>query len=173
MAAPAESKSKTFKDVVQGLGHFTLPVGDMANALRFYTEVLEFEQVGQKLSVEQINAAKAAGTIRAPHVSVRMPNGPRMDLFEVPYQRVQFVDDHPHYAFLVAGEDIDRCAELLQERGIPFDGPSRRGPSGGASLYFHDPWGNKLEYNCQTGYTGEVADRPPVWSDDLRYSWPK
>ena len=173
MAAPAENKARTLRDVVLGLGHFTLPVGDMATALRFYTEVLEFEQVGVKLTPEQIEQQKAAGTIRAPHVSVRMVNGPRMDLFEVPYQRVEFKDDHPHYAFLVSGDNIDRCAELLRERGIPFDGPSRRGPAGGASLYFHDPWGNKLEFNCQSGYEGNPEDRPPVWSDNLRYSWPR
>ena len=173
MAAPAESKAKSFKEVVLGLGHFTLPVGDMAAALRFYTEVLEFEQVGPKRTPEEIEQAKAAGTIRAPHLSVRMPNGPRMDLFEVPYQRVEFKDDHPHYAFLVKGEHLDACADLLRERGIPFDGPSRRGPVGGASLYFHDPWGNKLEYNCQDGYTGAVEDRPPIWSDNLSYTWPK
>src|SRR5256885_1652726 len=160
MAAPSESANKTLKDVVLGLGHFTIPVGDMAAALKFYTEVLEFDQVGVKRTPEEINAAKAAGTIRAPHLSVQMPNGPRMDLFEVPYQRVEFKDDHPHYAFLVSGEDMDRVAQMLRDRGIPFDGPSRRGPVGGASLYFLDPWGNKLEYNCNEGYTGAVEDRP-------------
>ncbi len=171
MAAPSESAKKSMKDMVLGLGHFTVPVGDMATALKFYTEILEFEQVGRKMSVEEINAAKAAGTIRAPHLSVQMPNGPRMDLFEVPYQRVEFKDDHPHYAFLVSGEDMDRVAQLLSEREIPFDGPSRRGPIGGASLYFLDPWGNKLEYNCHTGYTGQAEDRPPIWDEKLRYSW--
>lgn len=173
MAAPTEKREKTLRDVVLGLGHFTIPVGDMVTALRFYTEVLAFEQIGRKMSVEEIQQAKAAGTIRAPHLSVRMANGPRLDLFEVPYQRVQFTDDHPHYAFLVRGEDLDFCAETLARAGIPFDGPSRRGPIGGASLYFFDPWGNKLEYNCETGYTREVEDRPPIWREELRYAWPR
>jgi len=173
MAAPAEKKGRTLRDVVLGLGHFTIPVGDMVAALRFYTEVLGFEQAGQPRSIDEIERAKAAGTIRAPHLSVKMPNGPRMDLFEVPYQRVQFTDDHPHYAFQVRGEDMDFVAETLRKAGVPFDGPSRRGPEDGASLYFLDPWGNKLEFNCNSGYTGEVEDRPPIWSDNLRYTWPK
>ena len=171
MAAATQSRQRTLRDVVRGLGHFTVPVSDMARALRFYTEVLQFEQVGRKMTVEEIAKAKAAGTIRAPHLSVRMANGPRMDLFEVPYQRVQFADDHPHYAFLVAGEDLDFVAETLRRAGVPFDGPSRRGPVGGASLYFLDPFGNKLEYNCESGYEGEVEDRPPIWNDQLRYTW--
>ena len=171
MAAPAEKTQKTLHDVVLGLGHFTIPVGDMGAALRFYTEVLGFEQVGRKMSIEEIQKAKAAGTIRAPHLSVKMPNGPRLDLFEVPYQRVEFKDDHPHYAFLVGGDDMDFCAEALRLAEVPFDGPSRRGPVGGASLYFLDPWGNKLEFNCDSGYSGEVEYRPPIWGDDLRYTW--
>jgi catechol 2,3-dioxygenase-like lactoylglutathione lyase family enzyme len=171
MAAPADNQKKTLHDVVLGLGHFTIPVGDMVKAFRFYTEVLGFEQAGQPRSLEEIEAAKASGQIRAPHLSVKMQNGPRLDLFEVPYQRVQFTDDHPHYAFQVAGSDLDFCAQALREAEVPFDGPSRRGPVGGASLYFLDPWGNKLEFNCHTGYEGEVEDRPPVWSDDLKYTW--
>lgn len=171
MAASAESQQRTLKDVVLGLGHFTVPVSDMATALRFYTEILQFEQVGRKMTADEIAQAKAAGTIRAPHLSVRMANGPRMDLFEVPYQRVEFKDDHPHYAFLVRGEDMDFVADTLRAAEIPFDGPSRRGPVGGASLYFLDPFGNKLEYNCDSGYTGDVADRPPIWSEALRYTW--
>ena len=173
MAAPVENKEKTLRNVVLGLGHFTIPVGDMVTAFRFYTEVLNFEPAGHAMSIEEIQKAKAEGRIRAPHLSVKMANGPRLDLFEVPYQRVQFTDDHPHYAFLVEGKDLDFCAHTLRKAGVPFDGPSRRGPVGGASLYFHDPWGNKLEYNCQSGYTGEVEDRPPTWSDNLRYTWPK
>src|SRR5437763_15952167 len=97
MAAPAEKKEKTLHDVVLGLGHFTIPVGDMVTAYRFYTEVLGFEPTGQARSIAEIEKAKADGTIRAPHLSVKMPGGPRLDLFEVPYQRVQFTDDHPHY----------------------------------------------------------------------------
>ena len=59
--------------------------------------------------------------------------------------------------------------DALQERAV--FGPERRGPVGGASLYFLDPWGNKLEYNCHTGYTGQVEDRPPIWNEKLRYTW--
>ena len=169
----ASAQEKTLKDVVKGFSHITLPVSNMATALRFYTEVLQMEQTGRIMSPAEIERAKREGTIRAPHVSVKVGNSPRIDLFEVNYPRPGLNADHPHYAFEVDGDNIDLCAEALRKASIPFDGPSLRGPRGGASLYFLDPFGNHLEYHCTTGYTGEVEDRPPVWDKRMEYTWPR
>jgi hypothetical protein len=86
---------------------------------------------------------------------------------------VQPTDDHPHTAFEVPAEAFDFCCRALEAAEIPYDGPTRRGPPGRASLYFLDPFGNHLEVYADSGYTGAVEDRPPEWRPDMVYTWPK
>ena len=45
--------------------------------------------------------------------------------------------------------------------GVPIEGPLRLGPPGQASIYFNDPFGNRLEITC-FGFAGAVEERPPV-----------
>ncbi|WP_437610109.1 hypothetical protein WMF20_01680 [Sorangium sp. So ce834] len=59
----------------------------------------------------------------------------------------------------------DRDVRSLRRGG----GPTRLGPPGQASLYFNDPFGNRLEL-VTLGFTGEI----PVGAPDvsaLEYTW--
>jgi catechol 2,3-dioxygenase-like lactoylglutathione lyase family enzyme len=67
---------------------------------------------------------------------------------------------HPHIAFDVDHDALDRWIERLAAAGIRVDGPRRLGPPGHASVYFCDPFGNLLEL-ATMGYRGTVAMGPP------------
>ncbi len=172
MASPAQSKPLTLGEVVNGLDHITVPVRDLHRALRFYTEVLQMEPTKLPPSAKVIAKRRAEGSMRFPSANVRYPQGPEISMFEYDRGFLEWDQDHPHIAMSVPAEHIDLCAKRLRDMGIPFDGPSHRGPAGGASLYFNDPDGNKLEFHCRSGYTGQVEDRPPKW-EGMRYEWPK
>jgi len=164
--------ARMLSEVVTGLDHVTAPVRDLQRAFRFYTEVLQMEPAKPPPPAEVTARRRAEGTLRWPSANVRYPSGPEISLFEFDRGFAEWDQDHPHIAMAVRAEHIDVCAERLRACNIPFDGPSRRGPAGGASLYFNDPDGNKLEFHCRTGYEGQAEDRPPKW-DGLEYEWPR
>jgi len=172
--SPAEATGateRTFYDVVTEFDHITLPVRDLNKAARFYTQVLNMKILTPPPSPEVIAKRRAEGSMRFPSCNVSYNAKPKISLFEYDRGFPEWDQDHPHTAFCVRAEDIDWCAQRLRDQGIPYDGPSLRGPAGGASLYFNDPDGNKLEFHAPTGYTGPVENRPPIWTREMLYDW--
>lgn len=168
--------------VIRGVSHFTLPIGDLALAERFYVGLL-----GLSL-VRRIDAEAFAAHV--PHRARELDNnnnnsplhlelrcgGLDLHLFLQRGAPPSELRPHPHLAFELDASEFQRCEAHLRARGVPYDGPRRLGPPGQASLYFPDPFGNLLEYTT-SGHRGDIPIGPP----DLQYlaaalaqtSWPQ
>lgn len=159
----------TIASKIQHLHHFTLPVRDLDRGIKFYCEVLgaELLRVTDPKDVER-------GLRSATHAWIRLGAYPRIDLFPQPYGQPELEQSHPHFAFSVSGPDLLECAKSLEQQGIPYDGPTRLGPPGSATLYFDDPDGNHLELCCNEGYPEGAPIRiGPVNRKHLKYQWPR
>jgi catechol 2,3-dioxygenase-like lactoylglutathione lyase family enzyme len=151
-----------------GLGHVTVPVRDLALAERFYVELLGGEVL------MRIDAAFLARLGRpaerdAFHTSIGFGGETRLDLFPQPSGQPALGDGHPHIAIRVRPEALDALVSRLRACGVPVDGPRRLGPTGQASAYFNDPFGNHLEFETM-GYATEIEIGPPDMSS-LAYAW--
>lgn len=151
---------------LRGLEHLTIAVTDLAEARRFYCEVLG----GRVMMVVDDAFLAKFGRPPAPHngegshhVSIYLGGTTRVDLFLQHTGQPALTVGHPHYAFAVPARDLPAWQRRLAAAGVPIDGPLRLGPPGHASIYFNDPFGNHLEITCM-GYTGAVEQRPPVGS---------
>ena len=148
---------------LRGLEHLTIAVSDLAEARRFYCDVL-----GGALMMTVDDAFLARyGRPPAPnngegahHISVYLGGATRVDLFLQHAGQPAPTIGHPHYAFLVSPAQLLDWRRRLQAEGVRVDGPLRLGPPGHASIYFNDPFGNHLELTC-LGFTGAVEQRPP------------
>ena len=152
------------KGKLTGIDHLTLPVKDLEMAERFYAGVLGGEVVGRP----DWEAVKS-GRNRAPHMSVVIGDSPRIDLFLQDWGQPELLQSHPHLAFHARGHELLELAEALAAWGVPYDGPTRLGPPGHASIYFDDPFGNHLEFSARD-FTGDVRIGPPDHSR-LHYDW--
>lgn len=76
--------------------------------------------------------------------------------------------EFPHYAFEVAGQDLDALKARLEANGVKTHPIwTRHGVE--ALMYFRDPSGNLFELYCTQGYPGAAtAPRPPGWGGDFR-----
>jgi catechol 2,3-dioxygenase-like lactoylglutathione lyase family enzyme len=165
---------------VTGVDHVTIPVADMAVAERFYVGLLGAELI-IRIDAEFIRtvsggmpperAAELNNPRNSPvHTSVRFGDaGPRVDLFLQDWGQPAWDQAHPHTAFGIAPGDMDRVRDALHAAGVPTDGPRRLGPPGQASLYFNDPFGNRLEF-VTMGYERPVGVGAPDLAK-LKYSW--
>ncbi|HWL87031.1 MAG TPA: VOC family protein [Polyangiaceae bacterium] len=161
----------SIKGALRGVDHITLPVGDLGLAERFYVDLLGAavvarfdEDVFRAQRPERV--AELTNANNSPlHLSIRFGDGPgpRVDLFLQPDGQPVLERGHPHLAIAVAGEDLDRAKAALEAADVPTDGPRRLGPPGQASLYFLDPFGNKLEF-VTNAYPGDA----PTGAPDLR-----
>ncbi len=132
---------------VQGLTHWAIPVNDLEESRRFYTEILGMEDRGPVGPVMHCVGFGDTNIL----LSVR----------PTPVPRVEDRDGLTHIAFRVRGEDMDRAIAGLRAWGVQvtpeFDGGTaerrgdveirRVGVFTGRSLYFLDPSGNQLELN--------------------------
>jgi catechol 2,3-dioxygenase-like lactoylglutathione lyase family enzyme len=169
----AEAKSP-LSGLSKSVDHITVPILDMDRAERFYVDVLGAELLerfdAQSFLKHRPDRADELKHRNSPlHVSVRLGAGPRLDLFLQDYGQPATEQAHPHIAFEVDGRDLDGVKAHLQSAGIPVDGPRRLGPPGQASLYFIDPFGNKLEF-MTNAYPGHAPVGPPDWSA-LTHQW--
>ncbi|WP_394839147.1 VOC family protein [Pendulispora rubella] len=162
----------SLKNLVRGVDHLTLPVGDLVLAERFYVDLLgatvvaRFDDAAAFHEQRPERTGELKNGENSPlHLSLRFGNGPgpRVDLFLQGGGQPALERGHPHLALAVTGEDMDRARDVLAAVDVPFDGPRRLGPPGQASLYFLDPFGNKLEFVTHA-YAGEVS----VGAPDLR-----
>lgn len=132
------------------LVHFSIPVNDLEESVKFYTEVL---------------GMKFRGPIG--------PNGRCVMVGETPIILVGREQPRPfdepmehngalcHQAFHVSSEDYDKAQAAFQARGIKIEGEEWRksGTFNGRSFYFFDPSGNRLEINDPD---------PPFWPEGVR-----
>jgi catechol 2,3-dioxygenase-like lactoylglutathione lyase family enzyme len=160
--------------VSRGVDHVTIPILDMDRAERFYVAALGADLLerfdAERFSKYRPDRVDELTNENSPlHLSVRFGAGPRLDLFLQHYGQPKTEQAHPHIAFEVDGKDLDGVKSHLQSAGIPVDGPRRLGPPGQASLYFIDPFGNKLEFMTHA-YPGHAPVGLPDWKA-LTYEW--
>jgi catechol 2,3-dioxygenase-like lactoylglutathione lyase family enzyme len=165
----------SLRGISLGIDHVTVPVRSLDIAERFYVgllgaELIERFDAAVFLALRPERAAELENQRNSPlHLSVRFGRGPRVDLFLQDGGQPALEQPHPHLAFEVAGPDLDRVRAGLEAAGVAVDGPRRLGPPGQASLYFLDPFGNKLEF-MTSAYPGAVPIGPPDWTR-LEYAW--
>jgi len=107
--------AESAKPRVIGFNHVALEVGDIDEALAFYSRLFKFELRGKTDSMAFIDLGDQF---------IALQNGRR-----------QPADDGRHFGLVV--DDKDAARKALEAAGItPLDGPF---------LDFRDPWGNRIE----------------------------
>ena len=118
---------------VQGLNHLTLAVTDLPRSLAFYRDILGFDLRAHWAE----GAYLEAGALW-------------LCLSLDPAAQGQSRSDYTHYAFAVAAEDFEALSARVRERAKVW----KDNRSEGASLYFLDPDGHRLELHI-----GDLANR--------------
>ncbi|HUB97528.1 MAG TPA: VOC family protein [Stellaceae bacterium] len=152
------------------LEHVTIPVKDLTLARKFYCEVLgaSYFMTIDDETFRRFGRPPAENNGEGSHhVSVYMGGVTRLDLFLQSAGQPPANAGHPHYAFKVSPRDLRKWQRILEENGVPCDGPMQLGPPGQASLYFNDPFGNHLEVTCM-GFTDPIPVRAPAMT---RLTW--
>jgi len=145
------------------LEHITIPVRDLAEARRFYCDLLgaAFLMQVDDATFRRFGRPPAEnGGQGAHHISVYFGGTTRIDLFLQERGQPDSTIGHPHFAFEVPAGHMMVWRALLDRNQVPSDGPIQLGPPGQASLYFDDPFGNHLELTCM-GFTHPIPIRPP------------
>ena len=119
---------------IDGVTHWSIPVNDLEEAEKFYTEVLGLSYVG-RLG----NSGLSCVTAGSHSILLTRRNEP---VVRTPEQ-----DNYLHHAFDVSPEMFERACKLFHEKGIPIVRLTYRehGVFPGRELYFLDPSGNVLE----------------------------
>ena len=132
-----------------GLVHFSIPVNDLEESLRFYTEVLGMKFRGP---IGANGRCVMAGDTPIILVGREKPRP-----FEEPMEQNGTLC---HQAFYVSSEDYDAAQKSFREHGVRIEGEEWRktGTFNGRSFYFFDPSGNRLEIN---------DPNPPFWPANL------
>ncbi len=134
-----------------GVVHFSLPVNDLEESLRFYTEVLGLKFRG--------NVGPNGRCVMAGDVNIILVERAEKVPPDLPHRQNTALC---HQAFQVSSEDFDRALEGFSEHGVKIDGEvewRRSGTFNGRSVYFFDPSGNRLELN---------DPNPPYWPEGVR-----
>ncbi len=121
------------KPLFSGFSHVSLPVRDLEESKRFYSEVLGGEII---LDIPSFVEVRLGGIIVG--LSKKEGGWTGRDA------------EFPHYAFLVEPENLYPIKERLEAYGVPTIHPWTR--SGVVALmYFRDPSGNLFELYCPSG----------------------
>ncbi|KYF75709.1 VOC family protein [Sorangium sp. So ce388] len=155
---------------LRAVDHLTVPCSDLQVAERFYAGLLG-ARVMMRVDVPFLErmGRPADEIARGVHLSIVFAGGPRLDLFESSIGQPPRAASHPHCALWVAPGKLLAWRKRLNDAGVPTYGPTQLGPPGQASLYFNDPFGNRLEL-VTFGFTGEIPIGPPDLSA-LDYAW--
>jgi catechol 2,3-dioxygenase-like lactoylglutathione lyase family enzyme len=142
--------------------HASIPVRDLEEAKRFYTEILGGE----------VTLLPAPG-----FAEVRL-GGAIIGLSEQKGGWTGPENEYPHYAFTMVAEEFHPFVEHLKARGVKT-GPvwTRHGVE--ALMYFRDPSGNLLEIYCERGLkdadklprSGKWGGKLAINFADLNYEW--
>ncbi|WP_426217251.1 fosfomycin resistance glutathione transferase [Pseudomonas sp. DWRC2-2] len=120
--------------MLSGFNHLTLAVTDLPRSIHFYHELLQLH----------LDATWDSGAY------LSLP-GLWLCLSLDPLRDSKPAADYTHYAFTVAAADFTRCVERLRAAQVEEWRDNR---SEGASFYFLDPDGHKLE-----AHVGDLASR--------------
>lgn len=134
-----------------GLVHFSIPVNELEESVRFYTDVLGMNFRG--------NVGPNGRCVTTADINIILVGRGEARPFEEPMQHNGALC---HQAFVVSSDDFDRALEAFPEKGVRIDGEvewRRTGTFNGRSLYFFDPSGNRLEIN---------DPNPPYWPEGVR-----
>ncbi|WP_437968103.1 VOC family protein [Sorangium sp. So ce260] len=155
---------------LRAVDHLTVPCANLGVAERFYVGLLG-ARVMMRVDVPFLErmGRPADEIARGVHLSVVFAGGPRLDLFESSIGQPPRKAAHPHCALWVSPGKLLAWKQRLNDAGVPTYGPTQLGPPGQASLYFNDPFGNRLEL-VTLGFTGEIPIGPPDVSA-LEYTW--
>ena len=127
---------------VQGLNHLTLAVTDLQRSVAFYRDILGFD----------LRALWEDGAY--------LEAGPLWLCLSVDPAAASAVRaDYTHYAFGVAAEDFEALSERVRARAPEW----KDNRSEGASLYFLDPDGHRLEL-----HVGDLAGRLASYGADSK-----
>lgn len=162
---------------VAGINHLALVCRDMAETVRFYTEVLEMPLVktvalpdgGQHFFFD-CGADAAIAFFWWPETPAAAPGIASVKDF--PREAKSAVGSMNHLAFNVAQEDLDACLERLKTAGVPHlpvvvnHDDSPMGVAGEMhegvfvrSIYFTDPNGIMMEFAASTKVFDETDVR--------------
>ena len=140
---------------IQRLGHVVLRAPDYAGAIRFFTEVLNF-QVSDAIE----DAVTFMRCFPNPfHHSLGIGNGKAHGLHHVNFMVTEV-------------DDIGRAIWRFNQEQVPIvNGPGRHPPSGSMFLYFLDPDGLTLEYSFGMEEFPESGARKPRMLEPIRASF--
>lgn len=128
---------------IEGLTHWSIPVNDLEESEKFYSEVLGMELKG-RLGNSCMSCLDAGGTNL-------LLTERKEKIVRTPEQ-----DNRLHQAFTVSPADWERAARLFKEKGVEVDEIVYRekGFFTGREMYFLDPSGNMLEVRDPTWKPG-------------------
>ena len=129
---------------IHGVTHWSIPVNDLAEAEKFYGELLGLEHKG-RLGNSKMSCFQVGG-----HSILLCERRERI-------RRTPQQDNRLHHAFDVTSEMFVTGCKLFKEKGVRIAEPivyRERGHFTGRELYFLDPSGNMLELRDATWQQG-------------------
>ena len=129
--------------MITGINHITLSVRDVEESFAFYTQVLGFRLVARWPAGAYL---MAGDTWLALHLDDRV--------------RAGALPEYTHLAFTVAGQDFERLSRRITGSGAQIWQSNR---TEGASLYFLDPNGHKLEIHASDLATRISTAKEDPW----------
>ena len=135
--------------MINGVNHITLSIGDVERAFRFFVETLG----AKPLARWSRGAYLLAGDVW-------------LCLTRDEHTRSSPLPEYSHIAFGVAAAKFDDTAARIRASGAPIWQDNR---SEGASLYFLDPDGHKLEIHAGDWRTRLAAMKLDPWEPGIQY----
>ncbi|MFE0753943.1 fosfomycin resistance glutathione transferase [Inquilinus sp. NPDC058860] len=133
--------------MVTGINHVTLAVSDVERSFRFYVDVLGLKPLAKWSRGAYLLAGDLWFCLSADETARSSPH-----------------PDYTHIAFSVA--DFGACARRLADHGAPI---WRLNRSEGASIYFLDPDGHKLEIHDGDWRTRLRSMRDDPWEAGIEF----
>lgn len=140
----ADATLSTWSPKTLKFSHLNMPTKDIAQSLRFFTDVL-----GGQLVAEA----------PAPRIAFRNVD---IILRQQDYGATQAHREHPHYAFDIRPDLFASIKQRLEAFGVRTHSPWTRVGTTQSLMYFRDPSGNQFELFCGEGDTGlslRIGDR--------------
>lgn len=128
---------------MQGINHVTFSVRDIGESFDFYTRVLGMRPLA-----------------RWPRGAYLMAGDTWIALLEGRKTRLSPLPEYTHVAFSVSSEEFGALSERIRLAGAAIWQENR---SEGASLYFLDPNGHKLEIHAGDIHTRLASARKNPW----------
>lgn len=130
------------RPVIRGLNHLTLAISELEISFDFYTRAL---------GLSPVTRWEGGAYLLAGEDWITLVEDPT-----VGQNREASRPDYTHAAFTVAPEDFEAASRRVLEAGAH---PWQENPTEGASLYFLDPEGHKLELHASGLAARLAADR--------------